>query len=1202
MALKGANNFRGGQTTRKRVNPALETATMEKIDGFEIGSGALVPIGGSTAVSTDTVKLRRQNQPVMLVSNARRKGIVTLSQNLFWKSNYDGNDTYTVNALCEYDGKLYAACDSGLILVYDGAAWSTSFSDATLPNVLCLYVFQGKLYAGTAADGRILVFDGEHWVILNNSGVLYDVHAFVSFTANGAESLYMARGSTEAGQARLERVNTTTGALTNVFSTQARQHILSLAVFNGELYCGYKGLTDEQVKLEKVAADESTTTLTITSGYDGYGVAALIAWNGKIYAGIGTDSGGSGILVSSDGVTWESETPSLFTEDTGNWQFVIWNDRLFAACTGAIGYKDPGTIRTQGWHTAQGSYVVISAISALGLYRDSVFMGLSGNATVLEYGGNAITGVEPAGAWRSTIEVDQFADTLSSPIKIGNQLVIPTKTGIRRIESQVVLSPAWVEPTRYSVGAVVNLAGRVFLCKVEHYANTFTNGPITGTNWTTYWTEIPAAPKLSIDPPSGIAPSLVVSSNIAVIVAPCNGDWDAVAKAAGVTTTLSTNWFIGGPLSLLVTLNSVTKSTRLCVGSVGADCSGKQWLTCSVNNTLPEAIASTSNPGTSGLRINLYSDALGTDLVGHAVIPVIKPGAQRIVAALVTEDGMSLTSVSSVALVTDSGWEHTGDVVTFYIDDIRAATTTELGGWDNLNGMIYPEIGQSYALARVQYYGCYAGPESRFLDNPRWVLSNPGDIATTALLVGPGDKVTCSFTPGTLTDYDVTHIAFYYMVIVDGAYLFRYAGMAALGVSLVHTGGTGAFDEALLLPEILEINHDPHPIAKHLLYADGCLYSACVDYVNGEWQHPLVVCRSTRNKPWYTPSVYSGSDPNEGGKYQLPAILGTEITALALWQTIKLVLLDSELFVMTGDTDSTTGFVYIASIRCASGRTATLGHDMAIWHGGDDFYQFAGDTPLPIGHNKVEARLVNLDRSHSAVYWRGLYILYCSYDDPADWSMDSAYLQGDQVEYVVQGVPHVFECSIANSAIEPNVTIGWESYWQDAGVARRTLLIYDTREQGWAIRSVPALVGIVQDRVADTIYAVNAGGWACELFSGTQELQTDGTYSDLSFDAWTAEWIIGVAGHDIRVHKLLIDAECSEDIILTCVIEHIGVDGNGQDDLFEIQMTPSQTQYSIELQSLGRAIKVKLNYTGQTPPTIYDIVLDTGDEKQRGGI
>lgn len=1205
MALKGANNFGAGQTTKKRVNPALESAVMEKIDGFEIGSGALVPVGGSTAVSTDAIKLRSQDQPVMLVSDTRRKGIVTMSQNLFWKSIYDGNDTYTVNAFCEYDGLMYAACDAGLILVYDGATWSTSFEDATLPNVLCLYVFQSKLYAGTAADSKILVFDGDHWAVLNDMGSSYDIHAFVSFTANGTESLYMARGSTDANQARLERVNTTAGILTNVFSTQVRQHILSLAVFNGELYCGYKGAAGEQVKLEKVATDETTTTLTITSqGYGGYGVTSLIAWNGKIYAGISAADGSSNnILVSSDGVTWEVESTGLLSGGTGSWYFVEWNGYLFAACTGEIDYKDPGSARTMGWHNAQYSYVVISGVSSLGVFQGSVLMGTTDDAKVLEYGSNAITGVVSGGVWQPAIGVDQFADVLSSPIRIGNQLVIPTKTGIRRIEPQVVLSPVWSEGKRYSVGVVVNLAGRVFICKVEHYAYFATNGPITGTTWATYWTEIPAAPKLSIDPPSGIAPSLVVATNIALAITDGSSDWDDVAKASGVTTGVSTTWKVSGDNSINVNLASVAASTRLCVLSLASpiDMSSKSWVTCAINNDSTDILTSTTIPGTSGLRLNLYSDTLGATLVGHAVIPPIRPGVQRMVCTLVCESSKSLAAVRSIGLVTDDGWSYTSDTVAFYLDDVRAAITAELGGWENLNGMIYPNIGQSYSLAKVQYYGCYAGPESRFMDNPRWIISNPGDIATTALLVGPGDKVTCSFTPGTLTDYDVTHIAFYHMVVADGAYLFRYAGMAALGVNLVHTGGTGAFDEALLLPEILEINHDPQPTAKHLLCADGCLYSACLDYVNGEWRRPLVIRRSTRNKPWYSPSIYSGSDPNEGGEYQVPAIAGTEIMALALWQTNKLALLDSELFAMTGDTDSTTGFVYIASIRCASGKTAALGHDMAIWHGGDDFYQFAGATPVSIGHNKVDAQLVNLDRSHSAVFWRGLYILFCSYDDPADWSAESAYIQGDQVEHIVLGIPHVFECSIANSAIEPNVTTGWASYWQDAGVARRTLLIYDTREQGWAIRSVPALVGIVQDRAADKVYAVNAGGWACELFSGKQELQTDGTYSDLNFDVWTAAWIIGVAGHDIRVHKLLIDAECSADIILTGVVEQVGVD-DSEGDLFEIEMTPAQTQYSIELQSLGRAVKVKLNYTGQAPPTIYDIVLDTGEEKQRGGI
>ncbi|MDP2105850.1 MAG: hypothetical protein Q8J76_07635, partial [Desulfobulbaceae bacterium] len=66
-------------------------------------------------------------------------------------------------SLCVYNGKLYAGtADNGIIYVFDDETWSTSY-DSPETDIWSLCVYNGKLYAGTYPNGIIYVFDGSTW-------------------------------------------------------------------------------------------------------------------------------------------------------------------------------------------------------------------------------------------------------------------------------------------------------------------------------------------------------------------------------------------------------------------------------------------------------------------------------------------------------------------------------------------------------------------------------------------------------------------------------------------------------------------------------------------------------------------------------------------------------------------------------------------------------------------------------------------------------------------------------------------------------------------------------------------------------------------------------------------------------------------------------------------------------------------------------
>ncbi len=91
-----------------------------------------------------------------------------------WNESYDSTGL-EIWSLAEYNGKLYAGTGlNGKVLVYDGSTWSESY-DSTEPYIRSLAEYNGKLYAGTGQNGKVLVFDSscnfaeDNWIFIIDS-------------------------------------------------------------------------------------------------------------------------------------------------------------------------------------------------------------------------------------------------------------------------------------------------------------------------------------------------------------------------------------------------------------------------------------------------------------------------------------------------------------------------------------------------------------------------------------------------------------------------------------------------------------------------------------------------------------------------------------------------------------------------------------------------------------------------------------------------------------------------------------------------------------------------------------------------------------------------------------------------------------------------------------------------------------------------
>jgi len=229
------------------------------------------------------------------MGNASSSGDIYVYDGATWVLSYNGQAS-SVHALSVYGGRLYAALGGyagvGDILVHDGAAWSVSY-DGDLTYAYALAVYEGRLYAGfggSTGDGDIMAYDGHSWTLS------YDG------SQEGFFCLAVYDGKLYAGQGNGSGDDDTyvyDGSSWSLSRAGSGYIVYSLAVSGGRLFSGggfppnYGGTAPSDIFIYDGSA--------WTQLYDGTGlydtVSALAAYGGRLYAGMGDDSGKGDILA-----------------------------------------------------------------------------------------------------------------------------------------------------------------------------------------------------------------------------------------------------------------------------------------------------------------------------------------------------------------------------------------------------------------------------------------------------------------------------------------------------------------------------------------------------------------------------------------------------------------------------------------------------------------------------------------------------------------------------------------------------------------------------------------------------------------------------------------------------------------------------------------------------------------------------------------
>lgn len=208
-----------------------------------------------------------------------------------WIVNYDLPES-NANALIEYEGKLYAGtCCNSAVYVYDGTNWQIGFNaDNSNGNVVCFGIYQDKLYAATDFyensynKARIWVYDGANWSISKDACSDNSMSIFYS--------LCEYNGKLYAGGGAYGKIAVFDGnSWSEAFDTDGR-NVMALEVYEGKLYAGvetngglycFDGSSWNQVNMPACP-----------------GVISLASNNGKLYVG----TYGSGIIYVYDGDSW----------------------------------------------------------------------------------------------------------------------------------------------------------------------------------------------------------------------------------------------------------------------------------------------------------------------------------------------------------------------------------------------------------------------------------------------------------------------------------------------------------------------------------------------------------------------------------------------------------------------------------------------------------------------------------------------------------------------------------------------------------------------------------------------------------------------------------------------------------------------------------------------------------------------------------
>ena len=300
---------------------------LNAISGYAIGSWSQV--FDDVIDSSYIYSLAEYNGKLYAGSGEYGKVYVTSDGSAWSTSLSPVGNLKRINALAVYnDGtgnKLYAGSyqlpptDRGIIYEYNGNTWSVSSgADAIGTQFLSLAVYNGKLYAGTATNGRIWEKNGINpW---SDTFISLGSYVFSLAVYNG--KLYA--GTYPGG--KIWVYDGSTWAEDLGFSAFGQQRVYSLAVYNNRLYAG--------TNPNGITYVYNGATWSTSRDFGATDIRALGAYGNRLYAGPG-GAAGNGDIWAYDGSAWQLD---FGTTEWGILSFAEYRGRFYAGSypTGTI--------------------------------------------------------------------------------------------------------------------------------------------------------------------------------------------------------------------------------------------------------------------------------------------------------------------------------------------------------------------------------------------------------------------------------------------------------------------------------------------------------------------------------------------------------------------------------------------------------------------------------------------------------------------------------------------------------------------------------------------------------------------------------------------------------------------------------------------------------------------------------------------------
>jgi len=235
-----------------------------------------------------------------------------------WTDVYTSTAEEEIRSLGVYNGKIYAgtALNCRVMTSSDGVNWSISFDGGLVDtHVTSLCVYNGILYAGLSMAGEIYSFDGTTWTLVGNVGSL----ALTMQVYNGL--LYI--GTYQPAKLFTFDGTTLTDLSIGTITSHPVTHIGAATIYKGKLYIG---ATNETVATYVFSFD-GTTWSTVRVGSENI-IHSMTVFDGNLL--VGTQNNINGTVLKYDGTNWNI----FYTANTtGVFSLLPYKDKLYIGTT-----------------------------------------------------------------------------------------------------------------------------------------------------------------------------------------------------------------------------------------------------------------------------------------------------------------------------------------------------------------------------------------------------------------------------------------------------------------------------------------------------------------------------------------------------------------------------------------------------------------------------------------------------------------------------------------------------------------------------------------------------------------------------------------------------------------------------------------------------------------------------------------------------